>query len=149
MAALRPLIYGDGPDALDLGQADALDVLAGCGPAPMSALAEALRVDASSATRAVDRLVERGLASRRRSDDDARVQRVALTASGRRVHAELLGRRRATMEAILAPFSDDERAVLAELLERLVAGVDRVVAAGTAPTPGPPGSPGFACTPDG
>jgi hypothetical protein len=58
----------------------------------MSSLAEALRVDASTATRSVDRL----------------------------------DRRRATMEAILAPFSADERTVLAELLERLIAGVDRV-----------------------
>jgi DNA-binding MarR family transcriptional regulator len=134
MAALRPLIYGDGPDALDLGQADALDILAGCGPTPMSSLAEALRVDASTATRSVDRLVERGLAVRRRCDDDARVLRVALTASGLRAHEELLGRRRSTMEAILAPFSGDERAVLADLLERLVAGVDRVAGADAAVT---------------
>jgi hypothetical protein len=38
------------------------------------------------------------------------------------------------MEAILAPFSGDERAVLADLLERLVAGVDRVAGADAAVT---------------
>lgn len=127
MAALRPLIYGDTPDALDLGQADALDVLAGCGPTRMSSLADALRVDASTATRAVDRLVARGLVLRQRSDGDARVLQVALAEPGRKVHHELLRRRRSTMEAILCDFSSPERASLAELLERLVEGVDVVV----------------------
>ncbi|CAN5688579.1 hypothetical protein BH20ACT1_BH20ACT1_08810 [soil metagenome] len=126
MVGLRSAIYGDGPDALDLGQADALDVLAGCSPARMSALADALRFDASTATRAVDRLVDRGLALRQRAEDDARVQRVALTPAGRRAHSELLQRRRAAMEAILADFSDADRSSLADLLERLVQGVDQV-----------------------
>lgn len=148
MVALRPLIYGEGPNALDLGQADALDVLADCSPVRMAALAEALRVDASTATRAVNRLVERGLALRQRSHEDARVLQVALTEPGRRVHRELLRRRRATMKAILTGFSDSERAVLADLLERLVGGVDdmidgvdRSVARGSRlrPDPGPSG----------
>ncbi len=127
MVALRPLIYGDGEDALDLGQAEALDILAGCGPTRMTAVADALRVDASTATRTVDRLVERGLVLRQRSHEDARVLQVALTGAGHRVHQELLRRRRATMEAILRRFSDRERTLLADLLERLVGGVDDVV----------------------
>ncbi len=60
------------------------------------------------------------------AEDDARVQQVALTPAGRRAHSELLQRRRAAMEAILADFSDADRSSLADLLERLVQGVNQV-----------------------
>src|SRR3954451_25371811 len=56
--ALRPLLFGTGPDALELGQVGTLDLLALHGPVRMRDLAEALRVDASTATRAVARLVD-------------------------------------------------------------------------------------------
>jgi DNA-binding MarR family transcriptional regulator len=90
----------------------------------MSELAERLRVDASTATRAVDRLVRAGLATRRRDPDDARGVRVAATPAGRARLEEVVRRRRTALRAILADFDDDDRRRLAELLERLVAGVD-------------------------
>ena len=63
MQAFRPMVYGEGDEALDLGQVDVLDLLVFHGSARMGELAEALRVDASTATRAVNRLVDAGLAS--------------------------------------------------------------------------------------
>lgn len=127
MNTLRALLYGEGDDALDLGQIDGLDLLAQVGACRMTDLADVLRVDRSTATRAVDRLVESGLAERRRSAGDARVVEVVLTAEGRRRHDALVARRRDAMAHILAGFSGDERRTLADLLERLVAGVDRFV----------------------
>ena len=132
MQALRPLLYGDGPDALDLGQVDALDLLAERDGCRMNELAEALRVDASTATRAVDRLVGDGLAARTAASDDRRAVVVSLTPAGVARHRELYERRRRVVERIVAEFDEAELAQLADLLERLVAAVDRVVGEGGA-----------------
>ena len=97
------------------------------GSVRMGELAEALRVDASTATRAVNRLVDAGLASRERSDDDGRVMVVVLTAHGREVHRAMMVRRRDALEGILADLSPKERLQLATLLERFIVGLDSYV----------------------
>ena len=124
MLRLRELLYGD---ALDLGQVDALDLMVQHGTCRMSELADALRVDASTATRAVGRLVHAGLVERTPEPVDARAVRVGLTASGVAVHREMVERRRLLFERVLAGFDPVERAQLARLLERLVSGVDNAV----------------------
>ncbi|HTN79599.1 MAG TPA: MarR family transcriptional regulator [Acidimicrobiales bacterium] len=131
MQAFRPMVYGDGDDALDLGQVDALDLLVFHGAVRMGELADALRVDASTATRAVNRLVDAGLAERTRSEDDGRVMVVVITKRGSEVHRALMARRRDAIEAILTDFNPRDRADLANLLERFIAGLDKYVA--TAP----------------
>ncbi|MGH2683846.1 MAG: MarR family winged helix-turn-helix transcriptional regulator [Actinomycetota bacterium] len=125
--ALRPLLYGEGPDALDLGQIDALDLLAEQDGRRMSELADALRVDASTATRAVDRLVADGFVTREMASDDRRAVVVRLTPEGRTRHRALAERRRGVIQRIVADFEESELVHLAELLERMVAAVDRVV----------------------
>ncbi len=90
----------------------------------MSELAEALRVDPSTATRAVQRLVNSGLASRRASDDDGRVVLVAITDAGRARHADVASRRGRLMKHLLEAFTPAERPLVADLLERFVASVD-------------------------
>ena len=127
MQAFRPIVYGEGDDALDLGQVDALDMLVFHGSVRMGELAEALRVDASTATRAVNRLVDAGLASRERSDDDGRVMVVVLTEHGKEVHQAMMLRRRDALEGILADLDAEERLALATLLERFIAGLDSYV----------------------
>ncbi len=127
MQAFRPIVYGEGSDALDLGQVDALDLLVFHGSVRMGELADALRVDASTATRAVNRLVDAGLAQRKRSDDDGRVMVVAITKRGSEVHKALMERRREALAGILAGFSPRDRLELAALLERFVAGLDSYV----------------------
>jgi DNA-binding MarR family transcriptional regulator len=127
MQAFRPIVYGEGDDALDLGQVDALDMLVFHGSVRMGELAEALRVDASTATRAVNRLVDAGLASRERSDGDGRVMVVVLTEHGKEVHRAMMLRRRDALEGILADLDPKERLQLATLLERFIAGLDSYV----------------------
>jgi len=131
MQAFRPMVYGEGDDALDLGQVDALDLLVFHGAVRMGELADALRVDASTATRAVNRLVDAGLAERARSEDDGRVMVVVITKRGSEVHRALMARRRDAIEAILTDFNPCDREELANLLERFIAGLDKYVA--TAP----------------
>lgn len=122
--AFRRELYGD---AVDLGVIDALDLLVGHGPCRMSELAEALRVDPSTATRAVDRLVEAGYVERRPSPDDARVVVVAPTSQGLHYQTALSERRRAAMLELVSGFDADERRQLADLLERLVGAIDAYI----------------------
>jgi len=125
MQALRDHIYG--ADGLDLGQHDALDVVVTIGEARMGDLAAALRVDASTATRTVGRLEADGLVERRRGDDDGRAVVVVATPAGVRLHDQLRQRARSALEELYAEFSVAEVRTLADLLERLVRSVDRVV----------------------
>ena len=80
---LRSYFYGRGDDALEVGQADTLDLLAERGECRMADLADAMRVDASTATRAIDRLEAQALVERRRLETDGRVVVARLTDAGR------------------------------------------------------------------
>lgn len=128
MGVLRDHWCGTGDDALEPGQIDTLEVLVQFDSWRMSDLADALRVDPSTATRAVDRLVRIGLAERTHCSDDKRVVRVSATDSGRRRASALDDLRRRTMDRILAHYEADERLVLAEYLERFVRALDEVSA---------------------
>ena len=127
-SAIRNYFYGTGDDALDPGQMDTLDVLMTRRGWRMSELAEALRVDPSTATRAVQRLVKDGLAERRPSETDGRVVVVVPSRTGRRHHAAVAKRRVRAMRAMLAEFDADERVQLAELMSRFVAALDHFAA---------------------
>jgi DNA-binding MarR family transcriptional regulator len=127
MSAVRDHLFGTGDDALEQGQMDTLDLLALQPQWRMSELAEALRIDPSTATRAVQRLVAAGLAGRKQCDDDGRVVMVCITAAGRERHADVNTRRAEVMGHMLAAFSAAERPVLADMLERFVAAVDDFV----------------------
>jgi DNA-binding MarR family transcriptional regulator len=126
-AALRDHFFGTHDDALDPGQMDTLDLLIQRPEWRMSELAEALRVDPSTATRAVQRLVNDGLAERRPSGADGRVVMVVASDEGRRRHDDVAVRRVRAMGRLLAPFDAVERAELAELMTRFVNSLDDLV----------------------
>jgi DNA-binding MarR family transcriptional regulator len=121
---LREHLFGAGAEALEPGQYDTLDLLTRQAAWRMSDLADALRVDPSTATRAVQRLVKTGLAERHASSEDGRVVMVSATEIGRNRHGSIAVTRRAFMQAMLQPFDGDERRQLADLLERLVRALD-------------------------
>ncbi len=127
MGSLRDYLLGTGDEALEQGQMDSLDLLARQPSWRMSDLAEALRIDPSTATRAVQRLVSAGLAVRTTNDDDGRVVMVEITDAGRSRHADVNVRRGRLMTHMLGAFTPDERPVLADMLERFVAAVDKFV----------------------
>ncbi|MFN3256014.1 MAG: MarR family winged helix-turn-helix transcriptional regulator [Ilumatobacter sp.] len=133
-ANLREYLYGD-DDPLEQGQMDALDLLTRS-DRTMRGLAARLRIDPSSATRAVQRLVDDGLAERFPSPDDGRVVMVRITKDGRTRHADVDARRSHTMALILSEFTPHERADLAVMLDRFVDALDHVCERlGTAPDP--------------
>lgn len=127
MTVLRDLFFGVGDDALEPGQMDTLDVLVQADSWRMGDLAEALRVDPSTATRAIERLARTGLAERTPCTDDKRVVRVSATAAGRERYAAVSVIRMETLDRILARYAPDERPILADYLERFVAALDEMV----------------------
>lgn len=128
-AVLRAHLLGpDGP-RLQQGQLDALDILVGePGGWRMSEFADALRVDPSTATRAVARLERLGLAERTSAVADKRVVTVRATAAGQRTITRVRHLRSLGMQRLLAPFDEHEREQFAEYLERFVGAIDDLVA---------------------
>jgi DNA-binding MarR family transcriptional regulator len=86
-------------------------------PVPMSTLAVALQCDNSNVTGIVDRMEAHGLVERRPSDRDRRVKAVALTPHGEAVREEVR-RRAGTPPIALAALSEEDAALLRDLLQR-------------------------------
>jgi len=122
-AEVRAAVY-DPAAPLDSGQADALDAVVAHGPCRMTDVAVVLRVDRSSATRAIDRLEAAGLVARQVDRHDARCIVVEATAAGRALLDRIRDRTTAMLADVLATFSTDDRERLAELMERLVGALD-------------------------
>ncbi len=124
--ALREYLLGKGESPVELGQIDSLDLLAG-GPLRMSELAEKLRIEPSTATRSIERLVKAGLARRRPSAEDGRVVEVELTPEGHAIRKDVAGRRLKLIAHAMAGFEPAEREAFVGMLERYVGFVDRFV----------------------
>ncbi|MDC0710616.1 MarR family transcriptional regulator [Stigmatella sp. ncwal1] len=104
-------------------QAHVLRML-GCGPQPMSALADYLSCDASNVTGLVDRLEGRGLMERRSAEHDRRVKMLCLTEAGRALRQRLQERMSEPPEVIVALSSQEKcslRDILSQAMERLAA----------------------------
>jgi DNA-binding MarR family transcriptional regulator len=125
----RDAIYGVGGSAIEPGQMDALDLLANVESCRMGDLAEYLRIDPSTATRAVQRLIKDGLAERVTHAGDGRVVAIAATERGRRIYGEVHARRRDITLSILGEYTPDEQFLLADFLERFTVAMDKAVKA--------------------
>ncbi len=87
----------------------------------VGAISEGLRISYPAATKAVDRLVERGLAERKRDERDARQTLVRLTERGREVVSRVAAERRQKLEAALNTLGGElPTRSLATLLEAFV-----------------------------
>lgn len=124
---MRALAWAPDPPQLDMGQIDSLDLLVRHRSWTMCEFATALSIDPSTATRAIGRLVDVGLAERHSSHADKRVTLVAATPLGRQTQRRVATRRLDVVVEALQAFNADERHTLAELLDRLVASLDQTV----------------------
>lgn len=124
---IRQLIFEDDKYAIDPGQFDVLLVLVGHESLRMGEVADLMGVDPSTATRSVQRLIKDGLAERIEHDGDARVVMVGPTDFGREIYLHVVDRRRDVLKAVIEQFPDDERELVADVLERFSAAVDRAV----------------------
>jgi DNA-binding MarR family transcriptional regulator len=94
------------------------------GPLRLSALAGALDLDASTVSRQVRHLEDRGLLERTSDPDDGRASQVALSDLGRTRLECGAERRRAFVGELLDDWSDDDREHLRLLLNRLLTELD-------------------------
>ena len=127
MGRLIEHFFGVGDDALEIGQMDTLDLLVQQPEWRMGDLADALRVDPPTATRAVQRLEKFGLAQRCSATDDKRVVMVSASTAGRARHAQAAARREELMQHIMAEYDTVEFEQLATLMERFVRSLDEFV----------------------
>ena len=83
-------------------------------------LCDTLGIDRTTIMKLVDELERRGLVQRRRHPEDRRAYVLQLTAAGQTAYAEMLEPILAEEQRFLAPLSPGERALLQEMLLRLV-----------------------------
>src|SRR3954454_4898887 len=90
----------------------------GDGNVTVGAVAEYLDIDPSTASRLVGHAIDAGFVYRRASPVDARRAQLQLTDAGRRVKELTDEFRRQFIAALVADWTDDERAMFARLLRR-------------------------------
>ncbi len=88
-------------DVVTLPQLRVLVMISSRGPLNINAVAQALGVHPSNATRACDRLVTAGLLDRRDSPADRRNVSLDLTSAGRDLVASMVAHRRAVITEVL------------------------------------------------
>ena len=105
----------------DLGDSDfrVLEVLLHKGPLPVNTIGPKVWLTPGSISVAVDRLVKKGLVSRKDHPDDRRVRRVELTPKGRALITRGFGEHAAAMESVADVLSKNERLTLLRLLKKL------------------------------
>jgi DNA-binding MarR family transcriptional regulator len=99
-----------------LPQFRALVVLAVRGAQRSIDIAEELRVNPSTGTRMCDRLVRKGLIRRTRSASDRRVVRLRLTHAGHDIVEQVMTRRRAELERLVAATAELWQPVVTQAL---------------------------------
>ncbi|GAA0309985.1 MarR family transcriptional regulator [Kineococcus aurantiacus] len=108
----------DAMESLTLQQYRVLVLICSRGPLRSGALAAAIGVHPSTFTRAVDRLVAAGWVTREDNPDTRREVMVAPTERARVLVGQVLDRRRAEFEAVLARLGEDDRASVREGFSR-------------------------------
>jgi DNA-binding MarR family transcriptional regulator len=121
MALGRRLRQRQPGDVVDYSAFPLLKVLMHQGPTRLSVLAQVLGLDASTVSRHVRQLEERGLLERTDDPDDGRASRVTVSEQGRAGLEQAFDARRHVTAAALEELSEDERETLRSLLARVVA----------------------------
>ena len=99
-----------------------------------SDLAAQMRLDLSTISRHLRSLEQQGMVARTADPDDARAQRISITARGGHVLARLMDHRAATIRDAIAHWPQDDRGALRQLLRRLADDLSRAEAHTRPPT---------------
>jgi DNA-binding MarR family transcriptional regulator len=130
--ASRPLLAiavrtmaGAGPQITAI-QYRALIILSRLGPLNLKQLAERLGLQSPSVTRLCDRLVRKGLITRRPSPASARYVELALTDDGAQIIDAVFAARRAAIRSVLLTLTPQERLALREAFTTFAAAARRL-----------------------
>jgi DNA-binding MarR family transcriptional regulator len=104
----------------------AMILLRSSGRSMMSDFAEASGIPLSTATHAIDRLVQKGLVMRVRSEQDRRVVQVEMSESGKKLQAALQAKHHAMALGWLEPLSPSERETFLSLMGKIATGASPV-----------------------
>src|SRR6476469_8188291 len=88
-------------------------------PVTVGDVAERLGLSLPAASRTVEGLLRKGWVERREDEQDRRVRRVSLTASGRAVAGRITAARMQGLEAFAASLDDEQRARLPDALREI------------------------------
>jgi DNA-binding MarR family transcriptional regulator len=97
----------------------AMRMLDSLGPVSANALAQALRLDASTVTRQISTLASQGLAERQANPADGRSSTIVLTREGRAVMREVERKRRQLIEELVSGWDAPGQTSLGAALARL------------------------------
>jgi DNA-binding MarR family transcriptional regulator len=100
--------------------------LASRGPQSLADLAEAADVTPPTATRMCDRLIKKGLVTRRHDRGDRRLIRLTLTTKGYELVEAVTKRRRAEIANLLQAIPSEQQSALVDSLQRLTAAAGEV-----------------------
>lgn len=105
----------------ELGDSDfrVLEALLHKGPLPVNTLGPKVWLTPGSISVAVDRLVKKGLVSRKDHPRDRRVRQVELTAKGRALITRGFREHATAMDTVISVLSKNERLTLLRLLKKL------------------------------
>ncbi|MBC8205246.1 MarR family transcriptional regulator [bacterium] len=90
------------------------------GPCIMRETADALSIAVSTLTGIVDKLVQKGLVNRDRSDDDRRIVKVELSEKGREIEQWHFKQRAKMSLRMLQALNDEDQETLLELISKIV-----------------------------
>ncbi|MEO0508875.1 MAG: MarR family transcriptional regulator [Verrucomicrobiota bacterium] len=96
-----------------------LEVLLHKGSLPVNTIGEKVLLTSGSITTAVQRLEKKGLVRREKSDADARVVLVHLTAEGRSLIEEAFLEHTSNLDRLFAVLDDEEREQFANLIRKI------------------------------
>jgi DNA-binding MarR family transcriptional regulator len=127
---------------LHASQAHTLSIVAASPGISQHDLTIELGLARATVSELVTGLCERGWLTRARASDDRRIQRLTLTADGRRVASQVASSRQALMSDVLDSLDPDERDLVVDALARLAVGARRTIAInGSAAAGGDPREP--------
>lgn len=114
-AVVRSLEHLEPP--MPLPQLRALVMVGMYQPMTVGAIAEGLGINPSNASRACDRLVERGLLVRGADDSDARRVSLSVSSAGATMLDQVLDRRRRELSDVVEALEPEQREALLQALE--------------------------------
>ena len=114
---------------LEITHIDVLDAVRRTEPhaeVTVGAIAEAMRIDPSRASRIVGDMVARGMLERKASQSDARRILLVMTEPGQKLMAEIQAVKRRVIDSILADWPPEDVASFDRLFDRFVTGFEHL-----------------------
>lgn len=113
-------LKAEGTEDLSMTEMHTIDAISDQGPRTMSEVSRDLDVTLGTLTIGVDRLIRKGYAKKRRSEEDKRIVLVELTEKGQRAKAIHAAFHQDMIESVVAYLNPEEEQILIQSLSKLM-----------------------------